>query len=84
MNFCQKSAHFYEFIEIFANFSQFFDVFRRIFLVYTAQAPQVDTPIPIFDPKTNICTEMNKKNLKNPNFPLFWKFFIMTLVNIGY
>ncbi len=80
MNFCQKSAHLYEFIP---NSCQFILIFRRFYLAYLTHTSHINTPIPIFNPKTNIPTQMNKKNRKIPNFPPFWKFFIMTFVNIG-
>jgi len=64
-----KKLNFSEFIEIYANLCYFFDVFRRIFLAHIAHAPQIDTPTPIFSPKTNIRSEMNLKNLKKPQFP---------------
>ncbi len=70
MNFCQKSAHLYEFIP---NSCQFMFIFRRIFLTYIAQATQTDIPAPIFDPITRIRPRSQKKNLKNPNFHQFLK-----------
>ncbi len=81
--FLPKKLNFSEFIEIFANFCQFFDVFCRIFITHIAQVLQTNTTAPIFSPNTRIAPKINKKNLKNPNFPPFWFFFIKILVNIG-
>ncbi len=44
-------------------------IYRRFFITYIAHNPHIDIPTPIFDPKTRIYPKMNKKNLKNPNFP---------------
>ena len=42
------------FLPIYAHFLTFFDVFRRFFLAYLAQALHVDRLPPIIDPKTRI------------------------------
>ena len=81
MNLYPKSAHFYDFM---SKLYQFMLIFRRFYLTFFVQIHYIDTPAPIFDPKTRIRPRSQKKNLKNPNFPPFWKFFIMTCVNIGY
>ncbi len=80
--FLPKKLNFSEFIEIYANFSQFLRVFRRIFLAHIAQAPQVDTPTPIFDSLTRIRPWNQKKNLKNPKFPPIFKIPFLRNVNL--
>ncbi len=70
MNLYPKSAHLYEFMP---NFCQFMLIFYRFFLLYLAYTLHINIPTPIFDPKTNIRTKMNLKNLKKPNFPQFRK-----------
>jgi len=59
--FLPKKLNFSEFIEIYANFCSFSRVFLRIFLIYLAQAPQIDIPTPIFDQKTRIRPRSQKK-----------------------
>jgi hypothetical protein len=83
MNFCQKSAHFYEFIEISANFCQFFDVFRRIFLAHIAQATQAYIATPIYDSLTRIRPRSQKKKPKKPQFSPILKISILNHVNLG-
>jgi len=80
--FLLKKLNFSEFIEIFANFYSISRVFLRIFLIYLAQAPQVDIPTPVLDPKTRICPRSQKKNLKNPKFPPILKIPFLRNVNL--
>ncbi len=80
--FLPKKLNISEFIEISFNFCQFFDVFRRIFLIYFAHAPHVDTPIPVYDPITRISLGIRKKNLKNPKFPPIFKIPFLRNVNL--
>ncbi len=82
MNFCPKSAHFYEFIEIYANLCQFFDVFQRIFLAHITQVPQAYIATPIFDPLTRICPRSQKKKPKKPQFPPILEISILNHVNL--
>jgi len=82
MNFCQKKLDFSEFIDIYADFCQFFDVFQRIYLTYITQAPHIYTPTPIFSSKTRIRPRSHKKNLKKPNFPPILKISILNHVNL--
>ncbi len=79
MNFCQKSAHLYEFIP---NSCQFTFIFRRFYLAHIAHATHVDIPIPIFDPRMRIYPQNQKKNLKNPKFPPILKISILNYVNL--
>ncbi len=83
MNFCQKSAHFSEFIEIYANFCQFFNVFRRIFLTHIAQAPQAYIATHVFGSLTRIRPRSQKKKPKKPQFPPILKISILNHVNLG-
>ncbi len=57
-------------------------IFWRFFIAYIPHGPQVDTPTPVFSPKTNFPTEMNKKNLKNPKFPPIFKIPFLRNVNL--
>ena len=61
---------------------QFMSIHVRVFLIYTAQAPHIYIASLVFDPKTNISTQMNKKNLKNPKFPPISKISFLRNVNL--
>ncbi len=85
MNFYEfllKKLNFSEFIEIYANLCSFFRVFLCIILIYLAHSPQINASTPVFDSKTNLPTQMNKKNLKNPKFPLILKISFLRNVNL--
>jgi len=66
MNLYPKRAHLCEFM---TNLCQFILIFYRFILIYPAYIPHINTQAPVLNPKTNIPTKMNLKNLKNPNFP---------------
>ncbi len=66
MNFCQKSAHFYEFIEIFANFRSFFDVF---FLPISPKSRKFTCQPPFLAQKQGYAPKIKKKPEKT-QFPL--------------
>ncbi len=69
-------------MSIHINSRQFMSIHVRVFLIYTAQIPHIYIASPVFDPKTNIPTQMNKKNLKNPKFPTIFKISFLRNVNL--
>ena len=78
-----KKARIYTYLyPIHANLYSFYRVFRRIYLAYITQTPQINAPASVFDTKTNLPTQMNKKNLKNPKFPPIFKIPFLRNVNL--
>ncbi len=58
-------------------------IYRRYFIAYPAHTPHINAPTPIIDPKTRICPQNQKKNLKIPNFPKIQLISVTRYVNIG-
>jgi len=79
MNLYPKKINLYQFTP---NSCQFMLIYRRFFITYIAHTPQVDIPTPIIDPKTRICPQNQKKNLKNPKFPPIFKIPFPRNVNL--
>jgi len=65
MNLYPKSAHLFEFIP---NSCQFMLIFSLIILVHLAHTPHINTPVLIFEPKTNISTKKPEKIRISPQF----------------
>ncbi len=80
VNLYPKKINLYQFTP---NSCQFMLIYRRFFITYFAHAPHIDIPTPIFNLKTRICPQNQKKNLKIPNFPQICLISITTYVNMG-
>ncbi len=79
MNLYPKKINLCQFIP---NSCQFMLIYQRFFLTYPVHTPHIDTPAPIIDPKTRICPQNQKKNLKKPNFPQIRLISVLNFVNL--